>query len=132
MAVSKKVPGSRVRLIKKQTKTTAISKSQKKGIPSSRARPNKKQAKSKSKATSKTSKQNRRTTAPSRLLSLAPELRNVIFRYAVVSDEPIKIQFKSNRHDNRYHFAMVPGLTMACKQTRLETQLSFWKRTASR
>jgi hypothetical protein len=93
-----------------------------KGAQRSRARPKKKQAKS----TSTTKPSNKQATpAPSPLLELAPELRNAIVRYVVVSDEPIKVQSQLSRRKGHHHFTMIPGLTMVCKQLRLESQRIF-------
>jgi hypothetical protein len=90
----------------------------------SRAQPNKKQAEST--ATTKKSKE-QALTPPSPLLNLTPELRNAIVRYVVVSDKPIKVQSEPSRRKNRHHFAMIPGLTMACKQLRVESLRTFFE-----
>lgn len=59
------------------------------------------------------------------LLDLPPELRNSIYRYILVSNQPIAIQFESDRHSKRCHFTMIPALTLVSKQLRLETQRLF-------
>jgi hypothetical protein len=93
-----------------------------KGAQRSRSQPKEKQAK-----TTPTKKSSNREAppAPSPLLELAPELRNAIVRYVVVSDEPIKVQSQPSQRKNHHHFTMIPGLTMVCRQLRLESQRIF-------
>jgi hypothetical protein len=90
----------------------------------SRAQPTKEQ----SKATTTIAKRpkNKTPSTPSKLLDLPPELRNRIFRYALISDEPIEVQFHSTRRSSRRRFTIIPGLINACKQLRLETQRIFF------
>jgi hypothetical protein len=95
-----------------------------KGAQRSRPQPNKRQAEST--AATKTSKE-QALPSPSPILDLAPELRNAIVRYAVVSDKPIKLQLEPSRRKNHHHFAMIPGLTMACKQLRVESLRIFFE-----
>jgi hypothetical protein len=101
MAGSKKVGGSRAPPLKKETKSAMAEK------------------RSEEKA----------TPAPSRLLALPPELRNRIFRYALVSDQTIRVgvQSYSSRGRSRRRFGMLPGLINVSKQIRHETQAIFFK-----
>jgi len=64
----------------------------------------------------------------SKLLELPAELRDCIFRYALVSDEPIKVRFSSVRwFSKRRRFTMIPGLINVSKQLRSETQRIFFE-----
>lgn len=90
-----------------------------------RALPDAKQSKKTTKTPSKRSKNKASSSTPSRLLELAPELRNNIFRYAIISNEPIKLQFHAIRGTTRRRFTTIPGLLRASKQLRLETQRLF-------
>jgi hypothetical protein len=93
-----------------------------KGAKRSRTQPNRKKAK----PTATTKSPNKQATpATSPLLDLAPELRNAICRYVVVSDKPVKVQSQRSRRKGHHHFTMIPGLTLACKQLRLESQRIF-------
>lgn len=95
------------------------------------------------------------SSAPLGFLDLPAELRNKIYRLALVSNEPITLQYESLgtfdrcRFDmdqppptvsseptilnfestggihERYRFTMLPNLLMVCKQLRLETQRLF-------
>lgn len=65
------------------------------------------------------------SSSPVRLLDLPPELRNSIYRYAIVSNEPIELQHKSNRHSKQCRFTIIPALTLVSKQLRLETRRLF-------
>jgi hypothetical protein len=100
MEGSKKVGGSRVPPLEKKTKSTTTAKRSEDKAPST----------------------------PSKLLEIPPELRNRIFRYALVSDEPIKvgIQSYSSRGRTRHRFDMLPGLFTVSKQVRHETQAMFF------
>jgi hypothetical protein len=67
---------------------------------------------------------------PSRFFTLPPELRNDIYRYVLVRDELIKVQFdsgKRGRRGRRCYFTMLPALATVSKQVRLETQLIFFE-----
>lgn len=64
------------------------------------------------------------------LLSIAPELRNTIYRYALVSSEPIRVDFDQwrNRKRGRFtkpawkrQFTMTAPLTMVSRQIRRES-----------
>lgn len=101
MADSKKVTGSRAPPLKKKTKSTMKTRRSEDKTPS----------------------------VPSKLLELPPEIRNRIFRYALVSDEPIKVgvQPYSSRGRTRRRFDMLPGLFTVSKQIRHETQAIFFK-----
>jgi hypothetical protein len=85
----------------------------------------------KNKASSTTNLSTAFPTAPSTLsnfLALPPETRNNIYRYALISDEPVKVQFESTqrgRGDRCYRFTMLPGLATVSKQVRLESQRIF-------
>lgn len=77
--------------------------------------------------TTKSSKKKASSTS-SKLLELPPEVRNKIFRYALVSNEPIKLQFSSRWWPSRRRrFTMIPGLITASKQLRSETQRFFFE-----
>ena len=66
---------------------------------------------------------NKASSTPSKLLELPLELRDKIFRYAIVSNAPIKLQFSSRWWPSRRRrFTMIPGLITASKQLRSETQ----------
>ena len=68
------------------------------------------------------------SSTPSKLLELPPELRDKIFRYALVSNEPIKLEFSSyGWRSKRRRFTMIPGLINASKQLRSETQRMFFE-----
>lgn len=69
---------------------------------------------------------NASTAKPSRLafLDLPAELRNKIYRYNMISNEPIKVQSARTWHD-RHRFTILPALTFVSKQVRLETQRIF-------
>jgi hypothetical protein len=101
MAGSKKVGGPRAPPLKKKTKSTTTTKRSEDKAPS----------------------------VHSKLLEIPPELRNRIFRYALVSDEPIKVgvQSYSSRGRVRRRFDMLPGLFTVSKQVRNETQAIFFK-----
>ena len=100
MEGSKKVGDSRPPPLKKPLKSTATTK-----------RPN-----------------NKAPSEPSRLLELAPEIRNHIFQYVLVSDEPVKVsvQLFTRRGRTLRRLLMLPGLINACKQLRHETQTIFF------
>jgi len=77
--------------------------------------------------TTKSSKKKASSTS-SKLLELPPEVRDKIFRYALVSNEPIKLQFSSRWWPSRRRrFTMIPGLITASKQLRSETQRIFFE-----
>lgn len=62
---------------------------------------------------------------PLGFFSLPPELRNNIYRYALVSDDPIKVQFyrsQRGRRGSHCRFTMLPALATVSKQVRLESQ----------
>ena len=68
------------------------------------------------------------SSASSKLLELPPELRDKIFRYALVSNEPVKLQFSSGRwRSRRCRFTMIPGLINVSKQLRSETLRIFFE-----
>ena len=66
-------------------------------------------------------------STPKGLLDLPPELRNTIYRYVMIGDEPIKIQYEDNRVTVSSHFTMIPALTLVSKQLRAETQRMFFE-----
>lgn len=77
--------------------------------------------------TTKSSKKKAYSTS-SKLLELPPELRDKIFRYALVSNEPTKLQFSSSCWPSRRRrFTMIPGLINTSKQLRSETQRMFFE-----
>lgn len=55
------------------------------------------------------------------LLDLPPELRNHIYSYAMVRDQPIEVQCRYNRSSRCYGFTMIPPLSLVNRQLRLET-----------
>lgn len=58
------------------------------------------------------------------LFDLPPEVRNMIYRYAIDTNKTIDVQYqKINRR--RCRFNILPALTMASKQLKLETQRLF-------
>lgn len=59
----------------------------------------------------------KQSSEPSRLLSLPPELRNMIWMFAVVSAKPLTILRDTPRQ---------PGITLACKMTRGEALGLFY------
>lgn len=65
------------------------------------------------------------SSSPLGLLDLPAELRNSIYRYVVVRNQPIELQYKSDRHSKSCYFTMIPALTLVSKQLRLETQRLF-------
>jgi hypothetical protein len=102
------------------------------------ARTSKKKEKSKSKrlrnkASSTTDTSTETPTilpTPTGFLALPPELRNAIYRYALVSNEPIKAQFGNVVTDwsrKRYCFLMLPRLAKVSKQVRRESQRIFFE-----
>jgi len=104
MAGSKKVGGSRAPPLKKKTKSTKSTMATKRS-------------------------EDKAPPTPSRLLALPPELRNRIFRYALISDQTIRVgvQSYSSRGRIRRRFDMLPGLINVSKQIRHETQSIFFK-----
>lgn len=67
---------------------------------------------------------------PVGFFTLPPELRNDIYRYALVSDESIKVQFESSqrgRRGRRCYFTMLPALATVSKQVGLESQRIFFE-----
>jgi hypothetical protein len=72
-------------------------------------------------------------TAPPKQLgffSLPPELRNIIYRYVLVSNERIKVQPNSGQRSSRgrpCHLTVLPALATVSKQVRLETQRIFFE-----
>lgn len=58
---------------------------------------------------------------------LPPEIRNSIYRYVIISDEPIDVHYHEFRRNgrSRCRFNIPPALTLASKQLRLETQRLF-------
>lgn len=91
----------------------------------SRAPPAKDQSKS---ATATERPKSNASSTTSVLLELPPELRNKIFRYALISNKPIKLQFSSGRwHSKRRRFTMLPELISVSKQLRSETQRIFFE-----
>lgn len=101
MAGSKKPGSSRAPPLKKQSKSTTATKRPKNAAPST----------------------------SSKLLELPAELRNRIFEYALVGDEPVKVgvQRYSSRGRSRGCLTMLPGLINTSKQLRHETQLLSFK-----
>lgn len=74
------------------------------------------------------SSEEKAVSTSSKLLELPPELRDKIFRYALVSNEPIKLQFSSRWWPSRQRrFTMIPGLIKTSKQLRSETQRMFFE-----
>jgi hypothetical protein len=71
------------------------------------------------------------TSTPSTFLTLPPEVRNSIYRFALISNEPVKMQFSSGRwRSSRRRFTMIPGLISVSKQLRSETlRISFENNT---
>lgn len=63
------------------------------------------------------------------LFDLPPELRNSIYRYVIISDEPIDMEYHEFKRNGRYRcrFNILPALTLASKQLRLETQRLFFE-----
>jgi len=67
---------------------------------------------------------------PSAFLALPPEMRNEIYRYALVVNGPIKVQFEAiqrGRRGRRCFFNMLPGLATVSKQVRLESQRIYFE-----
>ena len=72
------------------------------------------------------------TTPPKQpgFFSLPPELRNIIYRYVLVSNERIKVQPNSSQRSSRgrpCHLTVLPALATVSKQVRLETQRIFFE-----
>lgn len=57
------------------------------------------------------------------LLGLPPELRNRIYRHAIVSQQPINVTLEGSPH--RGHFTITPALTAINRQLRRETRAIF-------
>jgi hypothetical protein len=67
---------------------------------------------------------------PLGFFTLPPELRNNIYRYALVRGEPIKVHFevkRRGRRGRRCRFTMLPALATVSKQVRLESQRIFFE-----
>ncbi|GAB7325346.1 hypothetical protein MBLNU13_g09389t1 [Cladosporium sp. NU13] len=77
--------------------------------------------------TTKSPKEKASSTS-SKLLELPAELRDKIFRCALISNEPIKLQFSSRWWSSRRRrFTMIPGLITVSKQPRSEMQRIFFE-----
>jgi len=68
------------------------------------------------------------TPSPSTFLTLPPEVRNNIYRFALISNGPVKMQFSSGRRrSSPLRFTMIPGLINVSKQLRSETLRIFFE-----
>jgi hypothetical protein len=112
----------------KKTKATRAQKTDKKSAPASNGL--KKKAPSTMDMSAALVASPTTTSTPSRFFTLPPELRNKIYRYALVRDEPIKVHFEVNqrgRRGRRCRFTMLPALATVSKQVRLESQRIFFE-----